>query len=503
MSCVVHAVFTMVLGALLATAVRADDLHRQVEPGDNIAKLAAEAPPGTVFVLAPGVYRVANIVPKDRQVFEGHGRAVISGAVVLSGFRQDDPNTGTTTWRVQGPAPIPLSYGACDKERWKDPADGCFYRESLFADGRLMPRFFTAAAARGDAWFQDRASGEIVIGLDPTDHVLELSHAETAFTGTASGVVIRGITIEKFTSRAQHGAIQGDRSSGWTIENDVIRDNSGGGVGIGNGMRLTGNRVLDNGQIGISGIGDNVTVEGNEIAGNNSQGFSPAWEAGGTKFVRTENLLVERNCVHHNAGTGLWTDIDNRNATFVGNVAAYNGGVGIFHEIGGSALIVNNTAIANGSMGDSPWSSQILVSGSIDTTVRGNRVVVAPDYGHGIYVVEEGRENQSKIAQSGPTYESRGNTVTGNEIRFLGAHGNYGMYAQGPLEKTPIDVRNRFAENMIIAGDRRPRFVDQGPPADLDAAIAKGQELKSHLQVLGTKELAGSALIDMPRCRLE
>ena len=498
MSFVLRSVLLAVLMSALAGVAGADDARRSVKPGDDLAKLAAEAEPGTVFMLAPGIYRVSNIVPKDRQVFEGQGRAVISGAVVLAGFHQDGD-----AWRTQGPAPIPLSHGGCDAKRWKGPDDGCLYRESVLADGRPIPRVFAAADVRGDTWFQDRATGAIAVGFDPSHRAVEIRHFEAAFTGNASGVVIRGLTIEGFAPRAQFGAIQADRSSGWTIANNVIRLNSGGGVRIGNGMRLIGNRVLENGQIGINGIGDDVTVIGNEIARNNRQGFSPGWEAGATKFVRTNNLLVERNCVHHNDGPGIWTDIDNRDSTIVGNIAAYNAGVGIFHEISGKALIDDNLAVANGSQEDSPWASQILVSGSIETTVRGNQVVVAPDYGHGIYVVEEGRENKSKIAQSGPTYESRGNTITGNEIRFAGAHGNYGMYSVGPLEQTPIDARNRFVKNTIVAGDDRPRFVDQAPPADLNVAIAKGQELESLLVVLSDKDTVRPEMVAMPGCRLE
>ena len=498
MCCVVRAVLLMAMGSFLATAVRADDVRRPVEPGDDLAKLAAEAPPGTVFVLAPGHYAAANIVPKDRQTFEGNGRAVISGAVTVADFRNDG-----SLWRAQGPAPLALSHGGCDPKRWTAPADGCLYRESLYADGRLIRRVFALADVKGDTWFQSRPDGEVVIGFDPAHRAVEISHAETAFMGAATGVVLRGLTIEKFTPIAQHGAVQADKSAGWTIENSVIRDNSGAGVRTGNAMRLIANRVVDNGQIGITGSGNDIVVNGNEIAFNNSHGFSSAWEAGGTKFVATNNLLAERNCVHHNVGPGLWTDIDNRTSTFTDNVIAYNEGVGIFHEISGAAMIVGNLSVANGSQEDSPWASQILVSGSIDTEVRGNRVVVARDYGHGIFVVEEGRPNDSKVVDSGPTYASRGNSITGNEIRFLGDHGIYGFHAQGPLEPSLLRTRNRFAANTIIAGDDRPRFADDGPRVDLKTEMTRGQEIGSRLLIVTGVELAGGSLSPPPGCKFD
>lgn len=487
-----------------AAAVRADDSRRAVRPGDDLAKLAAAAPPGAVFDLAPGTYRVADIRPKDGQVFDGHGRAIISGAVVLSGFVRDGAAGDGGRWRMRGPKPLAPAYGACDKERWKEPepADGCFYREDLFVDGRVVPRAFSAAAVTADTWYQDRKSGEIVVGFDPARHAVELSYAETAFAGNASGVVIRGLTVERFASMPQHGAIAGEDSSGWTIERDLIRDNAGAGVRTGNGMRVRNDRVLANGQIGVTGGGNGIVVADNEIAGNNTHGFSPAWEAGGTKFVRTLDLMVARNCVRDNAGSGLWTDIDNRKSTIIDNVSVDNGGVGIFHEIGGAALISGNFAAGNG-VGDSPWASQILVSGSLDTEVRGNRVVVAADHGQGIFVVEEGRANELNISHKGPTYDASGNTVTGNEIRFLGKRGVYGFHAQGPAEPTPLDARNRFAGNTVIAGDDRPRFADQGAPEALSAAMAKGQEKGSKMVVSKGSNLSGVEAATLRGCDSE
>ncbi|MDP1465830.1 right-handed parallel beta-helix repeat-containing protein, partial [Klebsiella pneumoniae] len=83
------------------------------------------------------------------------------------------------------------------------------------------------------------------------------------------------------------------------------------------------------GQIGIAGIGDDVLIENNEIAFNNYAGYGASWEAGGTKFVRTNNLIVRGNRVHHNNGPGLWTDIDNMNSTISDNDVFYNTGAGI------------------------------------------------------------------------------------------------------------------------------------------------------------------------------
>src|SRR4029077_9543309 len=144
------------------------------------------------------------------------------------------------------------------------------------------------------------------------------SYRSFAFVGRARNVTIRHLVIEQFASTAQQGAIEGTSASGWIVVDNDIRFNSGIGIRTGDLMRIQSNRVSANGQMGIGGSGTNLTIESNEIAGNNTHGFDPAWEAGGTKFVRTENLMFVHNCVHDNMGGGIWTDIDNRNSLITG-----------------------------------------------------------------------------------------------------------------------------------------------------------------------------------------
>ena len=79
------------------------------------------------------------------------------------------------------------------------------------------------------------------------------------------------------------------------------------------------NYIHHNGQLGLAAAGNGIIVEDNEIAYNNTHGFSYWWEAGGTKFVRTENLIVRRNHSHHNIGPGLWTDGNNLNTLYEHN----------------------------------------------------------------------------------------------------------------------------------------------------------------------------------------
>ncbi len=436
----------------LSTACEATPYRVIVEPGADLTRLVAGAPPGATFVFLPGRHYTEGVVPKNDQTFEGQRGAVLSGAIRLGPFKADG-----AYWKAKGPPPLPLSHGSCDP-KVTAPEDACKLREDLFLDGERLARVHSVDQVRERTWYQDRSTGDVLLAFDPGERLVELSYRSFAFSGSARNVTIRHLTVEQFASPAQHGAIYGDTSSGWTVVDNDVRFNSGAGITTGDFMRARSNRVVANGQIGIAGKGNDLLVESNDISENNTHAFDPAWEAGGTKFVRGENLIFARNCVRDNRGPGIWTDIDNRNSSIIGNWSVGNSGAGIFHEISGRATIAENTSALNGSREDSPWGSQILVSGSVDTLVWHNRIEVAADYGNGIFVVEEGRPNEAKLIHDDPQYVSRGNVIMKNEVTYRGAGGVSGFYSS-KWNNESLASANIFEDNEIrVKGDELSRF---------------------------------------------
>jgi hypothetical protein len=144
----------------------------------------------------------------------------------------------------------------------------------------------------------------------------------------------------------------------------------------------------------------------------------------------------------------------------------------------------------NGSRGDSPWSSQILVSGSIDTLVWRNQVRVARDAGNGIVIVEEDRENGEKYLHSFPKFVSRDNVVMANRIIFSGPAG-YSGFSTYSSDTSEIVSHNRFEDNEILVvdgGDHRFKIAEE--TLDLAQARNRGQELRS--RVANTRESLGN-----------
>jgi hypothetical protein len=179
-------------------------------------------------------------------------------------------------------------------------------------------------------------------------------------------------------------------------------------------MQVVRNHIHHNGQIGVvGGEGGGIVVADNEIAFNNTAGFSGYWEAGGTKFLYTRDLVVRSNHVHHNDGPGLWTDVENVNTLYESNNVHENSGIGIQHEISYSAMIRNNVVLNNGAdTNDWLWGAQIMISGSSDVEVYSNKVA-SPPGGQGIAVQQDLRRD----------YKTRNVYVHHNEISGPGVTG--------------------------------------------------------------------------------
>jgi hypothetical protein len=93
-----------------------------------------------------------------------------------------------------------------------------------------------------------------------------------------------------------------------------------------------------------------VVIQDSEIAFNNTRHLDPGFDAGGAKFTAgTDRMIVRRNEIHNNYGSGLWFDGSHQNAQIYGNYIHDNRNCGIFYEISyGGTKIHHNTLVGNG-----------------------------------------------------------------------------------------------------------------------------------------------------------
>ena len=310
-----------------------------VEPGNSIQAAVDFAGEGAVFCLKKGIHRAQAVRPRAGSASTGRANTVLNGSRLLDGFRRED-----RYWVANSQLQRVPKHGEC-----LPSAPACDQPQAVFIDDKPLTKVLSKDALASNEVYIDYAGGRIYLADDPTNHKVEATVASFAFESTASDVSISNLTIEKYGSRAQEGAVHAREGTRWTIENCVVRLNSGAGISVGTGTRVHNCDIHHNGQIGIEGNGKDIRIEGNRIWSNNIYGFDPAWEAGGAKIAESDGVTFRGNHVHDNNGPGLWCDIECRNVVYEDNLVENNQHIGIFHEISFNAVIRRNVVRHNGS----------------------------------------------------------------------------------------------------------------------------------------------------------
>lgn len=422
------------------------------------------------FCLKNGIHRLQAVRPRRGQRFFGEGRTILNGSRILSGFDKEGGH-----WSIVTPLHKRPAHGECLPQ-----SPLCDQPEAVFVDDRPLKRVPAMAALTADTFYIDHERSTLHLAVDPAGRKVELAVTPFAFESTATDVLIRNVTVEKFASPAQKGAIHGREGLRWTVSDCEVRLNSGAGISIGTGGRVRGCDIDNNGQIGIEGKGGDILIEANRIWSNNIHGFDATWEAGGVKIAMSDGVTFRTNHVHDNDGPGLWCDIDCRNVLYEGNLVERNRDIGIFHEISFEAVIRDNVLRHNG-LGDRGWfwASDIVIAASENVEVSGNAVLVAPGR-CGIVLIDQGRRSDD-----GRVYKTRNNSVIANVMTFEGAacaggvsdtrpgHENYSIISDG---------NNRFDGNTYHA--RPPdadHFIWGRELTDWDGFRRTGQETNGRI----------------------
>lgn len=245
-------------------------------PGDSLAAKVNAAPEGTAFQLRSGIYRLEQISPKSGQTFTGEPGAILSGARLLTDWSQEGSYWVHAGQTQEGEVRLASS---CQQAY---PA--CAYPEDLFVDDSLLQRVPSLGEVITGKWYFDYATDKVYMADVPAGRRVEISVLPWAIYSNASNVTIENLTVEKYASPAQRGAIgYSGVGGGWTVRSNEVRWNHGVGIRTASGMQVLDNVVHHQGQLGIGGSGSGVLVEGNEIAFNNTAGFGAGSqsEAGG------------------------------------------------------------------------------------------------------------------------------------------------------------------------------------------------------------------------------
>ena len=293
------------------------------------------------------------------------------------------------------------------------------------------------ASAPAGASFYFTAGTYRRVTINPKDNQVFIAASGVVFDGenatkaafipsgstASSNVVINGFEIKNYTPVEQYGWNEGaitskwyesqGGGSGWVVENVNVHHNRGAGILLTNLGVVRNSSIHHNYAMGVKlyWAPSGGLIEGNSIYSNNFDGAPDFNETGGTKFAWTTNLVVRNNHVFDNSGPGLWTDIDNYNTTYTGNLLEDNAGPGLVHEISHSTTIQSNVVTGNGHGSQGwMWGAGILIANSDKATISGN-TLAGNQSGIGI------------IQQSRGSYQATGITVLNNSVTGPGMTG--------------------------------------------------------------------------------
>lgn len=424
----------------------------EINPGTTIQNIVSAQPPGTTFLLKAGVHRNQVVTPKDGQIFIGETDAsgtlltTLSGANVLTNFTREGPLWVASNQIQQGQL---LATDECMPD-----APRCAHPNDLYLNNVPLRHVDSKSAVGAGKFFFDYAADKIYFADDPAGKTVETAVTPRAFEGSALNVSIKHLIVEKYATPSQHAAIL-STGRGWIVEDNILRLNHALGLDLSKHSEARRNKIYNNGQMGVGGGGEaddlatGIIFENNELYGNNYARYDASWEGGGLKFTFTDGAILRNNHSHHNNGWGLWTDIDNINTLYEGNLVEHNTDSGIAHEISHNAIIRNNVLRYNGQNDPFYFGAQLLIQNSEDVEVYGNKIVVKPDHGHAISIISQNRGN-SEIGR-GP-YLGRNNYIHDNEITFEGEEGIVGTVCEaGSCGVSPSSfpfLGNRFERNI-------------------------------------------------------
>lgn len=442
-----------------------------IKPGALIQAAVDLAGAGAAFCLRNGVHRAQAIRPWPKQRFYGEGATILNGSRLLADFRREGGY-----WVASAEVRPRPKHGEC-----RPSAPTCDQPDMLFIDDKPLTRVSGKDELASGKFHIDYAGDAIYLADDPTNRKVELTAASFAFESPAADVSISNVTVEKYASAAQKGAIHAREGARWIMENCELRLNSGAGISVGTGSRVRNCDIHHNGQIGIEGNGRDIRIEDSRIWSNNIYGFDATWQAGGVKIAESDGVTLRRNHVHGNDGPGLWCDIDCRNVVYEENLVENNRDIGIFHEISFKAAIRRNIVRHNGLGGRGWfWEADIVLAASQDVEVSDNILTVAPGR-CGIMLIDQGRQRDD-----GKRYKTRNNTIRGNDMTFEGGACSGGASDTKPGDENFMIIaegNNQFDGNTYrVPRESEPaRFVWGQDVTDWDGFQRKGLERSGRL----------------------
>jgi hypothetical protein len=302
-----------------------------------------EARTGDAIILRGGIYRTGGLILNQGITMQPYAdeQPVLKGSWIADKWENLGNGLWTTSWPRLFPSK-PDSWWRRNREGKKTPLYR-FNNDMVFVDGR----FLQAAGWEGEvdekSFFIDYDTRTVYIGVDPANHMVEITAYDCAILRTIAevngrksdgrGYTIRGITFTQYAYRAleiqgtdpeglSDEANHGKMVTGTTLEDCTISFCSRvAGYLRGDHMTIRRCRVSDTSTEGVYILSSNdVLLEKNIFSRNNIENITGYYPAAVKIFNQCYRVTCRDNLVTDLPNSnGIWYDVGNVDGVFVNN----------------------------------------------------------------------------------------------------------------------------------------------------------------------------------------
>jgi hypothetical protein len=322
----------------VATDGNAEESGTSIDKPTTLPAAVEQVKTGDAIVLRGGTYRTGDLVLNQGIIMQPYKdeHPVLKGTRVATEWEALDNNVWRTSWKTLFPA-RPLSWW---RNRRRTPLHR-FNNDMVFVDGKVL---WSAGGQDGldpNSYFIDYDKGQVYIGIDPANRLVEITAFDGAIVRTSKpvhgktndrkGPIIRGITFTQYAWRAIE--IEGKRSfgpndeptdepiglaetatygkevMGTTLENVTVTFCSRvAGYFRGDGLTIRHCMFSDTSTEGVYIIGSSdVLLERNIFGRNNVENISGYFPAAVKIFNQSHRVTCRDNLVLDNPNSnGIW-----------------------------------------------------------------------------------------------------------------------------------------------------------------------------------------------------
>jgi parallel beta-helix repeat protein len=390
---VLRALFAVALGSVMLNAEPSGgpygpvQLNYEIPPAKHVYYVAPDADPkqsgatleqptslaaaiervetGDAIILRGGTYRVGGLLLNQGITLQPYAneRPILKGTEVATEWKAQPNGLWRTSWKKLFPAK-PADWWRRERSGRETPLY-LFNNDMLFVDGAVLNAVGFENQVDEKSYYIDYEAGQVYIGVDPANHVVEITAHDSALVRTTEdvhgkqndhkGPAIRGLTFTQYAYRAleiqgtEPGKLSdpstfGKEVVGTLLENVTISYCSRvAGYFRGDKLVIRNCLVADTGTEGLYIIDSaDVLLEKNIVTRTNVEKITGYFASAVKIFNQSYRVTCRDNLIIDNPqSSGVWYDVGNVDGVFVNNwVERTNDG--FFFEISKGAICAGN-----------------------------------------------------------------------------------------------------------------------------------------------------------------